>query len=216
MYTLSTFRWLPPFAVGYARDLRVRWALEEACLPYELRLVGPEQVATPAYREQQPFGHIPVLQDGEQSLFESGAILLHLGTKAEALLPNDADGRTQAMVWAFAALNSVEPQVLKVAELSLFDKDEPWVVARRPKLEEMALKRLGDLDGWLANRDFLTGRFTVADILMTTVLRFLDDSGLVDRFAAVSAYKARCMARPAFQKALADHLALYAPAQATA
>lgn len=216
MYTLTTFRWVPPFAVGYVRDLRVRWALEEAGLPYELRLVGPEQISTAAYRGQQPFGQIPVLHDGEQSLFESGAILLHLGTKSEALLPGDADGRTQAMVWAFAALNSVEPQVLKVAELGLFDKDEPWVVARRPKLEEMALKRLGDLDAWLANRDFLTGRFTVADILMTTVLRFLDDSGLVDRFAAVSAYKARCMARPAFQKALADQLALYAPAQATA
>lgn len=216
MYTLTTFRWVPPFAVGYVRDLRVRWALEEAGLPYELRLVGPEQISTAAYREQQPFGQIPVLHDGEQSLFESGAILLHLGTKSEALLPGDADGRTQAMVWAFAALNSVEPQVLKVAELGLFDKDEPWVVARRPKLEDMALKRLGDLDAWLANRDFLTGRFTVADILMTTVLRFLDDSGLVDRFAAVSAYKARCMARPAFQKALADQLALYAPAQATA
>ncbi|GAB3470273.1 glutathione S-transferase family protein [Massilia terrae] len=216
MYTLTTFRWVPPFVVGYVRDLRVRWALEEAGLPYQLRLIGPEDQPTPAYRQQQPFGQIPVLQDGAQTLFESGAILLHLGASSEALLPSDAGGRTHATEWAFAALNSVEPHVANLAELDAFAQGEAWAIERRPALEEMALKRLAALDTWLAGRDYLSGRFTVADILMTSVLRLLDDSGLVTRFPALSAYVARCTARPAFKKALADQVALYAPAQATA
>jgi glutathione S-transferase len=216
MYTLTTFRWVPQFAAGHVRDLRVRWALEEAGMPYQLRLIGPEEQPTPAYRQQQPFGQVPVLQDGSLAVFESGAILLHLGEKSEALLPPDADGRMLATMWMFAALNSVEPYFANLAEQDAFEKDAAWATERRPKLEEMALKRLADLEAHLANRDYLAGRFTVADILMTTVLRLLDESRLAERFPAVRDYKARCTARPAFRKALADQLALYTPAEAAA
>jgi glutathione S-transferase len=216
MYTLTTFRWVPPFVAGYVRDLRVRWALEEAGLPYQLRLIGFEDPQTPAYRQQQPFGQVPVLQDGELTMFETGAILMHLGEKSDALLAGDPDARTQAIVWMFAALNSVEPQVASLSELIAFSSGEAWAIERRPKLEEMALKRLGALDVHLRERDYLAGCFTAADILMTTVLRLLDDTDLVERFAALSAYKERCMARPAFKKALADQLHLYSTAIAPA
>lgn len=216
MHTLTTFRSVPAFAIGHVRELRVRWALEEAGLPYRLRLIGPEDQPTPAYRRQQPFGQVPVLDDDGTTLFESGAILLHLGEKSSTLLPADSGGRMQAVMWMFAALNSVEPHVANLANLIGFSAGEAWAMERRPALEEMALKRLGDVDAWLAQREYLIGRFTAADILMATVLRLLDGSGLVERFAALDAYKARCMARPAFGKALADHVALYAPAAATA
>lgn len=209
MLTLSTFRSVPPFAAGYVRDLRVRWALEEAGLPYELRLLEFEQAATPAYRKEQPFSQIPVLQDGALSLFESGAILLYLGERSPALLPTDAAARTQVTVWMFAALNSVEPYFAELVTLTLFHAGEDWAAAARPSAEAMALKRLRDLDDWLEGRDWLAGDFSAADILMCTVLRLLDGMGLVERFDRVAAYRARCMARPAFNKALADQLALY-------
>jgi glutathione S-transferase len=212
MYTLTTFRAVPPFVVGYVRDLRVRWALEEAQLPYKVRLIGPEDHSAPAYRQQQPFGQVPVLEHDGASLFETGAILLHLGAQSPALLPPDHAEREQAVVWMFAALNSVEPHIANLSNMIAFHAGEAWTVERRPALEQMAVKRLRDLDAWLAGRDYLTGRFTVADILMTTVLRLLDDSGLVERFPALTAYKARCMARPAWHKALAAQVAQYAPA----
>jgi glutathione S-transferase len=216
MHTLTTFKWVPPFAAGHVRDLRVRWALEEAGLPYNLRLIGPEDQPTRAYRQQQPFGQVPVLEDDGMTLFETGAILLHLGQKSEALLPADPAARMQATMWMFAALNSVEPHLANLSELILFSSGEPWAIERRPKLEEMAVKRLGDLDAHLEGRDYLADRFTVADILMTTVLRLLDETDLVDRFGSLSAYKTRCTARPAFRKALADQIDLYSTATAAA
>jgi glutathione S-transferase len=216
MHTLTTFRSVPSFAVGHVRDLRVRWALEEAGLPYRVHLIGPDDTPTPAYRQKQPFGQIPVLEDDGLALFESGAILLHLGHTSPALLPTDPARREQATAWMFAALNSVEPQVGALAELIAFSAGEAWAIERRPALEATAHKRLRALDVWLEGRDYLAGGFSAADILMTTVLRLLDGTGLVDRFAALGAYKARCMARPAFKKALADHTALYAPVPAPA
>jgi glutathione S-transferase len=215
MYTLTTFRSVPQFAVGHVRDLRVRWALEEAGLPYQLRLIGFEDQPGKAYRAQQPFGQVPVLQDDDLTLFETGAILLHLGQQSELLLPRDPAARAQATMWMFAALNSVEPHLANLAEL-VFWPDPAQAAERKPALEAMALKRLGDLEAWLETRDYLAGRFTIADILMTTVLRLLDDSGLVERFARLAAYKARCTARPAFGKALASQQALYAPVAASA
>jgi glutathione S-transferase len=212
MYTLTTFRSVPPFVVGYVRDVRVRWALEEAQLAYKVRLIGPDDRPTPAYRQQQPFGQVPVLEHDGTTLFETGAILLHLGERSPALLPLDHAGREQAVVWMFAALNSVEPHIANLSEMIAFHAGEAWTVERRPALEQMAVKRLGDLDAWLDGRDYLTGRFTVADIMMTTVLRLLDSTGLVERFPNLHAYKARCMARPAWKKALADQVAQYAPA----
>jgi glutathione S-transferase len=211
MYTLTTFRSVPSFAVGHVRDLRVRWALEEAGLPYALRQLEFQEAATPAYRKEQPFSQIPVLQDGDMTLFETGAILLHLGERFPVLLPRDPDGRAQVTMWAFAALNSVEPYVGNLANLVAFSMNEPWAAAQRPVLEEIALKRLGQVDDWLAGRDYLAGDFSAADILMTTVVRLLDGMGYVERFGRLTAWRDRCMARPAYRKALAAQVAQYAP-----
>jgi glutathione S-transferase len=155
---------------------------------------------------------VPVLQDGDFPLFESGAILFHLGEKSPLLMPTDPAQRSQTVMWMFAALNSVEPHIGNLAELLGFSAGEAWALERRPALEKKALSRLHDLDAWLVGKDYLVGRFTVADILMTTVLRLLDDTDLVHRYPALSAYKERCISRPAFKKALADHTALYAKA----
>jgi glutathione S-transferase len=210
MKTLTTFRSVPPFAVGHVRDLRVRWALEEAGLPYTLRLIGFEDAAGPDYRREQPFGQVPVLQDGGQTLFESGAILLHLGESCTALLPAEPAARAQVAEWMFAALNSVEPYLAELAGAAMFSAGEAWAIEHRPAMEEKALKRLRSLDVWLDGRDWLADGFSAADILMTTVLRLLDGMEMVERFDRLSTYKARCMERPAFRKALADQVALYA------
>jgi glutathione S-transferase len=209
MLTLTTLRSVPPFAVGHVRDLRVRWALEEAGLPYQVRLIGPNEQASPAYRRQQPFGQVPVLEDGNLVIFESGAILLHLGERHPALLPANPAARAQAIMWTFAALNSVEQHVGALVQLLAFHVGEAWAAERRPALEAMAVKRLGEIDAYLAGRDYLAGPFSVADIVMTGTLRLLDRSGLIERFPTLSAYKDRCTARPAFVKALADHMAVY-------
>jgi glutathione S-transferase len=207
MLTLTTFRSVPSFAIGYVRDLRVRWALEEAGLPYSLRLLGFEDAATPAYRREQPFSQIPVLQDGELTLFETGAILLHLGERCPALMPADPDARAKVTMWMFAALNSVEPYLANLVNLVVFAADEPWAAGARPAAEAMVDKRLRDLDDWLDGREWLAGSFSVADILMATVLRLVDNMEMVERYARVTAYRERCIARPAFQKALADQVA---------
>lgn len=211
MYTLTTFRSVPHIVVGHVKDLRVRWALEEAGLPYQLRLIGFKDCDTPDYRRQQPFGQVPVLDDDGVSIFETGAILMHLGERSKVLLPADSTGRAQAVMWIFAALNSVEPYVFNLANLVKFSANEADATIRKPA-EEVAIKKLRDLDAWLADREYLTGQFTAADILMTTVLRMLADTGYTEPFARLNTYKERCTARPAFQKALADQVALYAQA----
>lgn len=216
MLTLTTFRSVPSFAVGHVRDLRVRWALEEAGQRYDLRLIGFEDKESPAYRREQPFAQVPVLQDGDLTLFESGAILLHLGERFPALLPRDPAKRAHATMWMFAALNSVEPYLGNLANLVAFSLDQPWAAAQRPVLEEIALKRLGQVDAWLEGRDYLAGDFSAADILMTTVVRLLDGMGYVERFDRLTAWRDRCTARPAYRKALADQVAQYAAEAAAA
>lgn len=209
MITMTTFRSVPPFAAGHVRDLRVRWALEEAGLPYAMRLIDFEEAALPAYRREQPFSQVPLLQDGALTLFETGAILLHLGQRCPALLPAEPDARARTTTWMFAAMNSVEPYLARLVELDLFSAGEDWAPGARPALEKMALKRLRDLDDWLDGRTWLADDFGAADILMASVLRLLDGMDLVERFDRLSAYRDRCLARPAFRKALADQLALY-------
>lgn len=216
MYTLLTLRAVPDFAIGYVRDLRVRWAMEEAGQPYTVRTVGPEERNSHAYRQQQPFGQVPVLLDGELAIFESGAILRHLGDKLPGLRLADAAAAQCAEMWLYAALNSVEPYVAGLAELAVFHAGEAWTEQRRPKLEEMVKVRLGSLDAWLAGREYLAGSFSVADIIMCTVLRLLDGTGLREQFPLVDAYQQRCLARPAYQKALAAQVALYTQSQAAA
>ena len=206
MIELTAFRSLPPFAQGLARDFRVRWALEEAGIPYRERLTEPEDRASAAYRALQPFGQVPAIETDDLKLFESGAIVLHIAERCEALMPEDAKGRERTKAWMFAALNSVEPAVLSVVQVDLFHAGEPWAQARRPALVEALQKRFSALEDWLGRRDYLEDRFTAGDLLMTTVLRFLRHTDIVAARPALKAYQERCEARPAFRKALVDHL----------
>ncbi len=208
--TLVAFRWVPEMVRGLVRDVRVRWALEEAGLPYRVRLIGFDNSATPAYRSLQPFGQVPAYQEGALNLFESGAIVHHIAQSSLALMPADAAGRSQTLVWMFAALNSIEPSVQMLGEVDLFAADESWAKERRPVLVERVEKKLGDLDRELRGREYLLDRFTAADILMTAVLRTLRHTQMVAQFPALAAYHARCNARPAARKAMADHLATFA------
>ena len=211
MIRVTAFRWVPPFAQGLVRDLRVRWALEEAGLAYQERLIGPEEQVSADYRALQPFGQVPVYEEGEGgdrlTLFESGAIVLHVAEKSETLMPADPAARARAVAWMFASLNSIEPHILNLAFIDLFAADQEWAKGRRPGAIEMVEKRLDDLAVWLGDRDYLETRFTAADLLMTSVLRILRHTDLVERRPALHRYQQRCEARPAFQKALADQLA---------
>jgi len=206
MITLSAFKWVPPFAQGVVRDLRVRWALEEAGLPYQARLIDPEVQASAEYRALQPFGQVPVFEEGGLVLFESGAIVLHIAARSEALFPADAAGRARATTWVFAALNSVEIRLQALAEIDLFAADQEWAKLRRPGLEAAVRRRLAELAAWLGDREYLEDRFTVGDLMMTTVLRILRHTDLLDAEPTLKAYKERCEARPAFQRALAAQL----------
>jgi glutathione S-transferase len=210
MIKLTAFGSVPPFAQGLVRDVRVRWALEEAGIPYQEKLVGREDRASPAYRALQPFGQVPAIETDELKLFESGAIVLHIAEKSEALMPAEANGRARTRAWMFAALNSVEPPIDKLAEIDLFHSGEAWTLARRPMVVEMVQNRLGALEDWLDGRDYLEDRFTAGDLMMTTVLRILRHTDLVSGRPALKAYQERCEARPAFRKALADHLRPFA------
>lgn len=213
---VSAFRWVPPFAQGYVRDLRVRWALEEAGLPYEATLIDPQIQTSPDYREWQPFGQVPAYQDDGVEMFESGAIVLHIAEKSEALSPPDEAGRARVTTWIFAALNSVEPHVQNLVHLDVFHAGEAWTVERRPQAEAMLKGRLASLEAWLDGRDYLEARFTAGDLIMTTVLRELVNNGLLAQYPALDAYRRRCEARPAFGHAMEAQLKPFrenAPAQ---
>lgn len=205
MITLTAFRWVPPFAQGLVKDLRVRWALEEAQLSYRERLIGPQDQASAAYRTQQPFGQVPVIEEGDLKLFESGAIVLNIAERSDALMPKDAPGRARTTAWVFAALNSIEPAVDYLGA-TYHAEGEAWAQARRPAAAEMVCARLDALSAWLGDKDYLEGRFSAGDLMMTTVLRNLRQTDLVAQRPSLAAYQARCEARPAFAKALADHM----------
>jgi len=214
MITLSAFRSVPPFAQGLVRDFRVRWALEEAGIPYRERLIGPEDQQSAGYRALQPFGQVPAIQTDELKLFESGAIVLHIAERSDALMPPDANGRARTSAWMYAALNSVEPAIQTLGELDLFHAKEAWASVRRPAVLDKVQKRLAALEDWLGGRDYLEDRFTAGDLLMTTVLRILRHTDIVSERPALKAYQARCEARPAFKKAMADHLRPFAASAA--
>lgn len=203
MITISAFHWVPPFARGQVRDLRVRWALEEAGLPYKTRLLEQGDGDTAEYRELQPFGQVPIFMEDGFVLFESGAIVLHIAERSEALLPKDAQARARATQWLIAALNSIEPFVMNVALIDLFYADQEWAKLRRPSAEAFVRHRLGSLSKTLGNKAFLDGnRFTAGDLMMSTVLRILHHTDIVTSDPRLAAYLARCTARPAFQRAL--------------
>ncbi len=199
---VTAFRWVPPFAQGYVRDLRVRWALEEAGLPYEATLIDPQIQGSESYREWQPFGQVPAYKDGQVEMFESGAIVLHIANKSEALAPMDEAGRARVTTWVLAALNSVEPHVQNLVHLDVFHAGEAWTKERRPQAEAMLEARLAALGAWLGGKEYLEDRFTAGDLMMTTVLRELVDSGVLARFPTLDAYRRRCEARPTFGRAL--------------
>lgn len=199
---VTAFRWVPAFAQGYVRDLRVRWALEEAGLPYEATLIDPQVQASPSYREWQPFGQVPAYKDDAVEMFESGAIVLHVAARSEALAPADPAGRARVTTWVIAALNSVEPHVQNLVHLDVFHAGEAWTKERRPQAAAMLNGRLAALCAWLGDKAYLEGRFTAGDLMMTTVLRELVDSGVLAQFPTLDAYRRRCEARPAFGRAL--------------
>ena len=172
MITISAFKWVPEFAQGQVRDLRARWALEESGLPYKARLLEQGDQDKPDYRALQPFGQVPILEEDGLVLFESGAIVLHIGERSEMLLPKDAGARSRATQWLIAALNSIEPFVMNVALIDLFYKNEEWAKLRRPGAVEFVQKRLSALSKSLGDKPYLDGdRFTAGDLMMTTVLR---------------------------------------------
>lgn len=202
MITISAFKWVPPMAQGLVRDLRVRWALEEAGLPYEVRLIDPEVQKSSAYRAMQPFGQVPILEDDGLVLFESGAIVLHVAARSDVLMPADPAGRARVAQNVLAALNSIEPFVQELAVIDLFHPGEEWARLRRPQAEAFLRNRLDCLTAWLGDKDYLDGRFTAGDVMMTHVLRILRHTDLLDFYPSVKAYKERNEARPAFQRAL--------------
>jgi glutathione S-transferase len=212
MITVTAFRWIPEFARGLVRDLRVRWALEEAGLSYREKLIGPEDQASSDYRAWQPFGQVPAFEEDGLSLFESGAIVLHIGARSPVLMPSDDAGRARATTWVFAAINSIEPRVQQLGEIDLFGAGQEWAKARRPEVEKFVKRRLSKLAAYLGDRDYLEGRFTVGDLMMTTVLRILRHTELVAAEPRLKAYQERCEARPAFQRALSAQLAAFGAA----
>jgi glutathione S-transferase len=207
MIKVSAFRWVPDFVRGLVCDLRVRWALEEAGLPYESRLIGPEDQKSPGSRAMQPFGQVPAYEEDGLVLFESGAILLHIAERSDVLMPREANSRARMTAWMFAALNSIEPHIQNLVAIDLFHAKEDWAKERRPGVLQMAQTRLTALADWLNGRDYLEGHFTVADLLMTTVLRIPRHTDLVAQIPVLDAYRLRCEGRPAFKKALATHMA---------
>ncbi len=206
MITVSAFAWVPDFARGQVRDLRVRWALEEAGLPYKTRLLEQGDQDKHDYRALQPFGQVPVFEEDGLVLFESGAIVLHIGERSEALLPKDERGRAKAQQWAVAALNSVEPFVINVALIDLFYAGEEWAKLRRPSAVEFMRKRLDALSKNLGDKKFLDGdNFTAGDLMMSAVLRILPE--IAERDPRLAGYIERCTSRPAFKRAMNAQLA---------
>lgn len=200
MITISAFRWVPPFAQGQVRDLRVRWALEEAGIPYQTRLLQQGDQNKPDYRALQPFGQVPIFEEDGQVLFESGAIVLYIGERCETLLPEEPMARARATQWVIAALNSLEPHIMTVAAIDLFYAGEEWAKMRRPSAVDFAQHRLNCVAGALGDKPYLDGdRFTAGDLMMSTILRIMPELVTDPR---LNAYVARCTARPAFGRAL--------------
>lgn len=204
---ITAFRWVPPFAQGLVRDLRARWALEEAGLDYRVRLLDQERPAE--YLLEQPFDQVPCFKDGEVAIFETGAIVQYIGEQSEVLLPRDKQGRYRAIQWTYAALNSVEPAILNLLLIDIFFIGEEWATLRRPGAADFAKLKLRRVSEWLGDKEWLEGRFTIGDLLMVTVLRNLRHTELVAEFSNLDAYLKRGEARPAFQRALADQLAVF-------
>lgn len=210
MPTLTAFRRSPDGGNGFARDMRVRWALEEVGQPYGVRLVSFDEMTQPAHRALHPFGQIPTYEEGDLVLFESGAIVLHIAERHAGLLPEAATGRARAIAWMFAALNTLEPPIFDRDLAMILERDAPWYDQRLHALEARIRARLGALSGRLGEADWLDGEFSAGDLLMVTVLRMLNGSALLEAHPNLAAYVARGEARPAFGHALGAQRAAFA------
>ncbi|HZF44414.1 MAG TPA: glutathione S-transferase family protein [Sphingomonadaceae bacterium] len=213
---ITAFNWVPDFAKGRVRDLRVRWALEEAGVPYAVRKLDALSDRPADYFAEQPWGQVPSYRDDEVQLFESGAIVLHIGRRYGALLPPDEAGRARATAWAIAALNSVEPYLAQLPTIDIFHRGEAWTAERRPQVLEMIGRRLDRLADWLGDKEWLEDAFTAGDLLMIDVLRIVDDTDLLQERPNLLAYMERGTARPAFRRAHDAQLSDFEARQPTA
>jgi glutathione S-transferase len=207
--TITAFEKSPDRGRGLARDMRVRWALEEVGQPYDVRLLSFAEMKQPAHLALHPFGQIPTYEEGDVVLFESGAIVFHLAQRHAGLLPDDANARARAITWVFAALNTVEPPIVERSMATIVERDEPWYEQRQRMLDERLRKRLGELSRRLGDADWLDGAFSAGDLMMVAVLLRAKASGILDEFPTLSAYVARGEARPAYERAFAAQLAVF-------
>ena len=206
---ITSFKWVPDFAAGLVRDLRIRWALEEIGRPYRVRLLDAMNPRPADYFLEQPFGQVPAYRDDDVQLFESGAILIHLGLGDNRLLPEDANGRGRAIAWLIAALNSVEPMILELLNIDIFNRGQDWTRERRPQVVEKIEARLKLLADALGDGEWFEEDFSIGDLMMVSVLRTLRHTELVAGEPRLAALVERGEARPAFQRALADQLAVF-------
>lgn len=207
--TITAFEQSPDRGMGLARDMRVRWALEEVRQAYKVRLVSFKEMKQPQHLSLHPFGQIPTYEEGHLALFESGAIVLHIAERHADLLPQDAGARARAITWMFAALNTVEPPIVERSAATILEKDKAWHKERLPILDDRIRVRLGQLSGRMGNAEWLDHAFSAGDLLMVTVLRRLDGSGLLEEYPKLAAYVARGEARSAYKRAYADQLAVF-------
>ena len=210
--TITAFERSPDGGKGLARDTRVRWALEEAGLPYDVRLVSFAAMKQPAHLALHPFGQIPTYEEGDLALFETGAIVFHIAEQHEALLPTDADARARAIMWMFAAVNTVEPPILDITNARIIEGDKPWAQERLALAMDRARGRLKQMSDRLGDAEWLDEAFTAGDLMMVSVLLRFRMPGLLDEYPNLAAYVARGEARPAYQRAFAAQLAINAPA----
>jgi len=207
--TITAFERSPDGGKGLARDMRVRWALEEVGQPYEVRLVSFGALKEPAHRALHPFGQIPTYEEGDLVLFESGAIVFHIAEHHAGLLPDDAKARARAITWMFAALNTVEPPIVDLGIARLLEGEKPWSNERLPLVEDRVRDRLAQLSGRLGDADWLDGAFSAGDLMMVSVLLRLRLSGILDEYPNLAAYVARGEARPAYKRAFDAQLSVY-------
>ena len=207
--TITAFESSPDEGHGLARDMRVRWALEEVGLPYEVRLVSFKAMKEPAHRKRHPFGQIPTYEEDNLVLFESGAIIFHIAERHAGLLPDDANARARAITWIFAALNTVEPPIVEREQAPYQEGDKPWYLERLPMIEDCVRARLVDLSYRLGDADWLDGAFSAGDLLMLMVLRRLEGTGLLEEYPNLLRYIARGEARPAYKRAFDAQMAVF-------
>ena len=207
--TITAFESSPDQGQGLARDMRVRWALEEVGQPYDVRLVSFKAMKEPRHRKLHPFGQIPTYEEGDLVLFESGAIVFHIAESHPGLLPEEAGSRARAITWMFAALNTVEPPIVEREQAPYQERDKPWYEERLPMIEARVRTRLDDLSARLGDADWLDGAFSAGDLLMVLVLRRLEGTGLLEEYPNLPTYIARGEARPAYKRAFDAQWAVF-------